>query len=141
MTTRVSLQPYGYKLSVLVPCAMLLLLVLKAVAITSCCYCDCQQACHNPAALSLHLNSGGDHILLPKYSRAFSMVSGSWCGHGCCNAVFNRCQNVRWQQPWFRYSAFDEYDYLKFDWGLAFIKRRRQTQRCISALTVECDPT
>ena len=151
------------------------LLVFWAVAITSCCQGDCQQACHSQSALTLHLSSGdhilllrdsrcreslvdsssGDHILLPKQSGIFSIVSGFCRGPGCCSAVGQAaprtgsacaptavisscwrpgfsakcairfdgsCQHVRWQLPWFRFSAFDEYDYLRFDCGLAFIK-------------------
>ena len=130
------------------------LLVLWAVAITSCCYGDCQQVCHPQAALTLHL-SNGDHILLPKQSGTISIVSGYCRGPGLCSAVGQAaprtggayaqtaaisscwrpgcsatrairfdgsCENLRWQLPWFHLSAFCEYDYLRFDWGLAFIK-------------------
>ena len=62
------------------------LLVLWAVAITSCCYGDCQQVCHPQAALTLHL-SNGDQILLPKQSGTISIVSGYCRGPGLCSAV------------------------------------------------------
>ena len=89
------------------------LLLLWAVAITSCCYGDCQQTCHSQAR---------------RNDSAYAQTAAiSSCWRPGCSATRavrfdGRCQNVRWQLPWFRFSAFDEYDYLRFDWGLAFIK-------------------
>ena len=75
--------------------------------------------------------------------RTFSIVSSLCRGAACCSTVGQSapkvcwrrgcsatcairfdgsCQHVRWQLPWFRFSAFDEYDYLRFDCGLAFMK-------------------
>ena len=53
------------------------------------------------------------------------MISSCWrpgFSAKCAIRFDGSCQHVRWQLPWFRFSAFDEYDYLRFDCGLAFIK-------------------